>query len=125
MFCIVIKQTSICSITEQSAAKRLSERAKSDTTRAKEWDMTQKVRLNSIKDIVARSGLSRSTIYEEMDSGRLQSVKVGSRRLIPESAFIAFIDNLIGTSTNEASDSTTPQGQAPQHQSNPEMAVSR
>ena len=87
--------------------------------------MTQNVRLNSIKEIVARSGLSRSTIYEEMDSGRLQSVKVGSRRLIPESAFVDFIDNLIGASTQGAgSDSTAPQVVAPQPPSNQEVVVS-
>jgi excisionase family DNA binding protein len=64
--------------------------------------MTTNVCLNSIKDIVARTGLSRSTVYEEMDSGRLRSVKVGRRRLIPESALIEYIDDLIGTTTREA-----------------------
>jgi excisionase family DNA binding protein len=64
--------------------------------------MAQNVCLNSIKDIVARTGLSRSTVYEEMDSGRLRSVKVGRRRLIPESALVDYIDNLIGATTTEA-----------------------
>ena len=61
--------------------------------------MPQAVALNSIKDIVARTGLSRSTIYEEMDSGRLRSVKVGRRRLITGSALIDYIDNLTEAST--------------------------
>jgi excisionase family DNA binding protein len=61
--------------------------------------MSETVRLNSIKDIVARTGLSRSTVYEEMDSGRLRSVKVGRRRLIPESALVDYIDNLITAGT--------------------------
>jgi excisionase family DNA binding protein len=61
--------------------------------------MSEAVRLNSIKDIVARTGLSRSTVYEEMDSGRLRSVKVGRRRLIPESALVDYIDNLIEAGT--------------------------
>jgi excisionase family DNA binding protein len=56
--------------------------------------MTQNICLNSIKDIVVRTGLSRSTVYEEMSSGRLRSVKVGRRRLIPESALIDYIDSL-------------------------------
>jgi excisionase family DNA binding protein len=87
--------------------------------------MAQNVRLNSIKEIVARSGLSRSTLYEEMDSGRLKSVKVGSRRLIPESAFIDFIDNLIGASTQGAgSDLMAPQVVAPQHPSDQKMVIS-
>jgi excisionase family DNA binding protein len=50
--------------------------------------------LNSIKDVVAKTRLSRSKIYEEMDSGRLKSVKVGRRRLIPESALIDYIESL-------------------------------
>jgi excisionase family DNA binding protein len=61
--------------------------------------MSDIVRLNSIKEIVVRTGLSRSKIYEEMAGGHLLSVKVGSRRLIPESALIDFIDGLIKTAT--------------------------
>jgi excisionase family DNA binding protein len=58
-------------------------------------------RLNSIKDIVARTALSRSTVYQEISSGRLRSVSVGRRRLIPESALIDFIDALIETATTD------------------------
>jgi excisionase family DNA binding protein len=57
--------------------------------------MTEVARLNSIKDVVERTNLSRSTVYGEMDSGRLRSVKVGRRRLIPESALVDYIDNLV------------------------------
>jgi excisionase family DNA binding protein len=57
--------------------------------------MSGNVRLNSVKDIVVRTGLSRSTIYEEMGSGRLQSVKVGRRRLITESQLIDYVDGLV------------------------------
>ncbi|TGD89222.1 DNA-binding protein [Mycolicibacterium sp. CH28] len=64
--------------------------------------MAENVCLNSIKDIIARTGLSRSTVYEEMDSGRLRSVKVGRRRLIPESALIDYINSLIGATTQTA-----------------------
>jgi excisionase family DNA binding protein len=64
--------------------------------------MAENVCLNSIKDIVARTGLSRSTVYEEMDSGRLRSVKVGRRRLIPESALIDYINNLIAADSKGA-----------------------
>ena len=38
--------------------------------------MSETVRLNSIKDVVVRTRLSRSKVCEEMGSGRLQSVKV-------------------------------------------------
>ena len=57
--------------------------------------MSEAARLHSIKAAGARLQLSRSKLYEEMDSGRLQSVKVGRRRLIPESALINYIDGLI------------------------------
>jgi len=63
--------------------------------------MNQIVRLNSIKDIVARTGLSRSTVYEEMSSGRLRSVKVGRRRLITESALVAYIEGLDAAATQD------------------------
>jgi excisionase family DNA binding protein len=59
--------------------------------------MSETARLNSIKGVMARTNLSRSTVYQEMNSGRLRSVKVGRRRLVPESALIEFIDNLINT----------------------------
>lgn len=36
-------------------------------------------------------GLSRTTIYRLMDSGELDYVKIGARRLIPESAIAEFI----------------------------------
>jgi len=61
--------------------------------------MSETARLNSIKDAGGRLRLSRSKVYEEMDSGRLQSVKVGRRRLIPESALIDYINKLIEAAT--------------------------
>ena len=63
--------------------------------------MSDAVRLNSVKDVVARTTLSRSKVYEEMASGRLQSVKVGRRRLITEFALIDYIDSLIETATTD------------------------
>ena len=55
--------------------------------------------MNSIKDVVARTNLSRSKVYEEMDSGRLKSVKVGRRRLVTESQLIDYIDSLMQAGT--------------------------
>ncbi|MDR3660854.1 MAG: helix-turn-helix domain-containing protein [Mycobacterium sp.] len=57
--------------------------------------MFENARLNSIKDVMTKTNLSRSTIYGEMGSGRLRSVKVGRRRLVPESALIDYINGLI------------------------------
>jgi excisionase family DNA binding protein len=64
--------------------------------------------LNSIKDVVARTRLSRSKVYEEMDSGRLKSVKVGRRRLVTESQLIDFIDALIEAGTPDGGCCVTP-----------------
>lgn len=48
--------------------------------------------LYGIKDAAKRLGLGRSTIYNLMDDGTLDSVKIGNRRLIPS----ASIDALAG-----------------------------
>jgi excisionase family DNA binding protein len=64
--------------------------------------MAQNVRLNSIKEVVVRTSLSRSTVYEEMASGRLRSVKVGSRRLITESDLIDYIESLVAAANPTA-----------------------
>jgi excisionase family DNA binding protein len=55
--------------------------------------------LNSIKDVIGRTRLSRSKVYEELDSGRLKSVKVGRRRLIAESQLIDYIDTLVAAAS--------------------------
>ena len=49
--------------------------------------------LHSIPDVVRLSGLSRSTIYNQMDSGRLAAVKFGARRMIPAAALRDWIAN--------------------------------
>jgi excisionase family DNA binding protein len=61
--------------------------------------ITEITRLNSIKDVVGRTRLSRSKVYEELESGRLKSVKVGSRRLVTESQLIDYIDSLVAAAT--------------------------
>ena len=51
--------------------------------------------LHSIPGACRRTNLSRSTIYRAMGTGALSSVKVGSRRLIPEASLRAFVDGLV------------------------------
>jgi excisionase family DNA binding protein len=46
-----------------------------------------------------RTRLSRSKVYEELQSGRLKSVNVGRRRLVAESQLIDFIDSLVATAS--------------------------
>jgi len=48
-------------------------------------------RLMSVTGAAVRLGISRATLYAEIGSGRLRTVKVGRRRLIPASAIDAYI----------------------------------
>lgn len=43
-------------------------------------------RLYSIPEAAERMGIGRSLVYAEIAAGRLRSVKVGRRRLVPASA---------------------------------------
>jgi excisionase family DNA binding protein len=51
-------------------------------------------RLHGIKSAQERLSVSRSTIFELIGSGRLRSVLIGRRRLIPEQAIRDFIAQL-------------------------------
>jgi excisionase family DNA binding protein len=42
--------------------------------------------LLSIDEAAATLGIGRSTLYQELDAGRIRSLKVGRRRLVPSSA---------------------------------------
>jgi len=46
----------------------------------------------SIKETAATSGLSRSSLYRLIEAGKLATVKIGARRLVP----VAAIDKLLG-----------------------------
>lgn len=48
-------------------------------------------RLLDVDEAAAALGIGRTTVYGELDTGRLQSLKVGRRRLIPASAVAAYI----------------------------------
>ena len=45
----------------------------------------------SVSEGVEFSGLSRATLYAEMDRGALVFVKVGRRRLIPKRSLVRFL----------------------------------
>ena len=51
-------------------------------------------RLNDVKDVMARLKVGRSTVFGLIDTGQLRSVKIGRRRLVPETALIEFVENL-------------------------------
>jgi excisionase family DNA binding protein len=46
----------------------------------------------SIREAAEASGLSRATLYRLISDGRLKTVKIGARRLIPVAALTALLD---------------------------------
>jgi excisionase family DNA binding protein len=59
-----------------------------------EAEAAEAPRLLSIKEACRLLGLSRTTLYAEMASGRLRSVTVGRRRFVPRDAIDDFIAGL-------------------------------
>jgi excisionase family DNA binding protein len=51
------------------------------------------MKLNNVQETIVRCRISRTKFYEEVAAGRLGSVKVGRRRLIPDSAIDAWISD--------------------------------
>ncbi|MGW3542051.1 excisionase family DNA-binding protein [Nocardia niigatensis] len=54
----------------------------------------QQARLHQIPSACDRLGVGRSMLFELIKNGELGSVKVGRRRLVPESAIVAYIERL-------------------------------
>lgn len=54
----------------------------------------QQKRLHSIPGAAELLGVGRSTVYILMSEGKLRSVKVGARRLIPSDAIAEFIERV-------------------------------
>lgn len=55
---------------------------------------TSAARLHSVETALERLCVSRAKGYELIGSGRLRSVKIGRRRLIPESAIVELTADL-------------------------------
>ncbi len=56
--------------------------------------MTDKLLLEVVPDCTERTGLGRTTLFAEIASGRLGSVRVGRRRLVPTDALMAYVELL-------------------------------
>jgi excisionase family DNA binding protein len=56
--------------------------------------------LLSIPEVVNSTGICRSNVYKMMESGEIESVKVGKRRLIPADSLHAWIEKLRGQTAN-------------------------
>jgi excisionase family DNA binding protein len=54
-----------------------------------------------------RLSLSRSVVYELLDSGELRSLKVGARRLVPVSQLHALVARALGDDTRTDDDGLT------------------
>lgn len=52
------------------------------------------VQAYTVKDFCAAYGVGRSTVYEEIKAGRLRTVKVGARTLIPVDSARAWFEQL-------------------------------
>lgn len=47
-----------------------------------------------IKEVCARYGISRTTLYEEIAAGRIKAVKCGKSTLIPRASADAWLESL-------------------------------
>lgn len=54
-------------------------------------------RLLSVDEAAARWGIGRTRLYAELAAGRVRSLKVGRRRLIPSSALPQYVEQVLGT----------------------------
>lgn len=57
----------------------------------------RQARLHQIPSACSRLGVGRTMLFELIKNGELDSVRVGRRRLIPESAICAYIAKLTGS----------------------------
>jgi excisionase family DNA binding protein len=55
---------------------------------------TMSRRLYSVQEAMARTGLGRSNLFNKLAAGEIRSVKVGKRRLIPDTAIDEYIVGL-------------------------------
>ena len=50
--------------------------------------------LYPVAEVAALLGIGRTNVYYLMNDGKLGSVRIGSRRLIPRTALVAFVEGL-------------------------------
>jgi len=55
----------------------------------------EQARLLPVEAVMAQLGVGRSTVFELFSSQQLRSVKIGRRRLVPQSAVDEFIARLL------------------------------
>lgn len=55
----------------------------------------------SVDEAVQASGIGRTSLYELLQAGEIDSIKVGRRRIIPADALQEFFDRRRGTTDQE------------------------
>jgi len=60
--------------------------------------VAEQARLLPVEAVMAQLGVGRSTVFELFSSRQLRSVKIGRRRLVPQSAVDEFIARLLEAS---------------------------
>jgi len=60
--------------------------------------VAEQARLLPVEAVMAQLGVGRSTVFELFSSQQLRSVKIGRRRLVPQSAVDDFVAKLIAMS---------------------------
>jgi excisionase family DNA binding protein len=61
-----------------------------------------------VAEVAVRLGVSRNTVYQELQSGRLPSVRLGSRRLVPLRQLTEFLARAVEDSAPIAYDYSPP-----------------
>jgi excisionase family DNA binding protein len=65
-----------------------------EDTNIKDHNLAVMARMLDMKQVAARLNVGRSTVFDLVGTGRLRSVKLGRRRLVPEAALVEFIESL-------------------------------
>jgi len=64
--------------------------------------------LLSVSEAAQRLGIGRTTLYAEMDAGRIRWINVRARRMIPLSELKAYIDDRLAETKNQGSTDSSP-----------------
>jgi len=72
--------------------------------------------LFSVEEATEALGFGKTRLYQEMAAGRLLSVLVGRRRLIPRSAIETHVDDLVAEQAGNSGAVTAPEPSASSHE---------
>lgn len=67
-------------------------------------ELTPLLLLLSLNDAARSIGVCRATFYDLLNQNLIESVKIGTRRLIVQESLIAYVESLQAKSAEKASD---------------------